>query len=138
MDRATLEQQHPALFAQLQADFTAQATTTATAAGATAERQRIADVRAQTLPGHEALVEQLAFDGKTTGPEAAMAVMAAERVRLAGAAAAHAADAPDPVKHSAAPSDTAKTPAQKAAEAEALAKTKGIGIVAALKELGYA
>lgn len=142
MDRATLEQQHPALFAQLQAEFsatpTAAATATATAAGAAAERQRIADVRAQTLPGHEALVEQLAFDGKTTGSDAAMAVMAAERARIAGAAAAHAADAPNAVQHSAAPSDAAKTPAAKAAEAEALAKTKGIGIVAALKELGYA
>ena len=142
MDRATLEQQHPALFAQLQAEFsanpTAAATATATAAGAAAERQRIADVRAQTLPGHETLVEQLAFDGKTTGSEAAMAVMAAERARIAGAAAAHAADAPNAVQHSAAPSDAAKTPAAKAAEAEALAKTKGIGVVAALKELGYA
>ena len=138
MDRKELELQHPALFAQLQAEISAQVTTTATAAGAVAERQRITDVRAQSLPGHEALVEQLAFDGKTTGPEAAMAVMAAERVRLAGAAAAHAADAPDPVKHSAAPSDTPKTPNQKAAEAEALAKTKGISVIAALKELGYA
>jgi len=134
MDRATLEQQHPALFAQLQAEFSAQAS----AAGAADERQRITDVRAQTLPGHEALVEALAFDSKTTGPEAAMAVMAAERARIAGAAAAHAADAPAAVPHAAAPSDTAKTPAAQAAQAQALAKNKGISVVAALKELGYA
>ena len=142
MDRKELEQQHPALFAQLQAEFTATATTNATAAatvaGAESERQRITDVRAQTLPGHEALVEQLAFDGKTTGPEAAMAVMAAERARIAGAAAAHAADAPAAVPHAAAPADAVKGKDVQAFEATALAKQKGISVVAALKELGYA
>lgn len=131
MDRATLEQQHPALFAQLKAEFsapatpTAEATAAATAAGAAAERQRIADVRAQTLPGHEKLVETLAFDGKTTGPEAAMAVMAAERARVASAAAAHAADAPQAAPHSAAPSDSAPVTA-KALAAAALATHKSI------------
>ena len=47
--------------------------------GATAERQRIQDVRSHSMPGHEALVEALAFDGKTTGPEAAVAVLQAEK-----------------------------------------------------------
>ena len=144
MDRATLEQQHPALFAQLKAEFSATATpgadvtAAATAAGAAAERQRINDVRAQTLPGHEKLVETLAFDGKTTAAEAAMAVMAAERQRVASAAAAHAADAPAAVPHAAAPADAGKTKAEQAAEATALAKQKGISVVTALKELGYA
>jgi signal peptide peptidase SppA len=49
------------------------------AAGATAERQRIQDVEAQALPGHEALIQTLKFDGKTTGAEAASQVLAAER-----------------------------------------------------------
>lgn len=49
------------------------------AEGATAERKRIQDVRAQTLKGHEALIETLAFDGKTTGEQAAVQVLAAER-----------------------------------------------------------
>lgn len=142
MDRATLEQQHPALFAQLQAEIsataTAAATATATAAGAAAERQRISHVRAQALPGHESLIEALAFDGKTTGAEAAMAVLVAERARTASAAAAHAADAPAAVPHASAPSDAALTPQAKAAEASALAKTEGISVVAALKKLGYA
>ena len=142
MDRKELEQQHPALVAQIVADATASATASvtasATAAGAAAELQRIKDVRAQTLPGHEALIETLAFDGKTTGPEAAMAVMAAERARIAGAAAAHAADAPPAAPHAAAPSDAVKTPEVKAAEASALAKKEGITVVAALKKLGYA
>lgn len=133
MDRATLEQQHPALFAQLQAELsasavataTASATATATAAGAAAERARIADVRAQTLPGHEALVETLAFDGKTTGPEAAMAVMAAERARIAGAARAHANDAPAAVPHAAAPADSPVVSAKSIA-ARALASHKSL------------
>lgn len=67
------------------------------AAGAAAERQRIADVRAQSLPGHEALVEQLAFDGKTTGPEAAAAVLKAERDRLGSMASKLKAEAPAPL-----------------------------------------
>lgn len=48
-------------------------------AGAAAERQRIQDVEAQALPGHEALIATLKFDGKTSGPEAAVQVLAAER-----------------------------------------------------------
>jgi len=56
-------------------------------AGAAAERQRIAEVRAQLIPGHEALIESLANDGKTTGPEAAVKVLAAEKeIRKAAAA----------------------------------------------------
>jgi hypothetical protein len=48
-------------------------------AGAAAERQRIIDVRAQLIPGHEALIEEMANDGKTTGPEAAVKILAAEK-----------------------------------------------------------
>jgi hypothetical protein len=44
------------------------------AEGAAGELARVKAVLAQGLPGHEALVQQLAFDGKTTGPEAASAV----------------------------------------------------------------
>lgn len=77
---------YPALVEQIRA--------TAHSAGATAERDRITAVRAQSLPGHEALIDKLAFDGKTTGPEAAVAVLSAVRTATAGAAAAHFADAP--------------------------------------------
>lgn len=89
MDRQTLEAQHPTLLAQLQTEFTA--------AGATAERQRMADVRAQSLPGHEALIERLAADGTTTGAQAAAAVVAAERSARQAHAQAQASDAPAPV-----------------------------------------
>lgn len=49
------------------------------AAGARAERERIQTVEDQLLPGHEDLIAQLKFDGKTSGPEAAAKVLAAER-----------------------------------------------------------
>lgn len=65
--------------------------------GATAEQARVAAVREQSIPGHEALIEQLAADGKTTGPEAAMAVLAAERTSRQAAATARLAEAPKPV-----------------------------------------
>lgn len=73
---------------------------------AAAERARIADVEAQTLPGHEALIERFKADGKTTGPQAAAAVLAAERTKLGNMAAALDADAPAPVPHVAAPQES--------------------------------
>jgi signal peptide peptidase SppA len=81
---------YPALVEQIRATAHSAGLT----AGATAERERITAVRAQSLPGHEALIDKLAFDGKTTGPEAAVAVLSAVRTATAGAAAAHFADAP--------------------------------------------
>ena len=47
--------------------------------GAEAERARIQSVFEQSMPGHEKMVNELAFDGKTTGPEAAVAILGAER-----------------------------------------------------------
>lgn len=46
---------------------------------ATAERDRIKGVFAQAMPGHEAIVEGMAFDGKSTGGDVAMAIVAAEK-----------------------------------------------------------
>ena len=93
MNREELERNHPALVAEIRAEATA----TATAEGATAERARIQAVLDQSMPGHEALVQKLAFDGKTTGPEAAVQVLNAHRAVLKGAASAHFADAPPAV-----------------------------------------
>lgn len=53
----------------------------ARAEGAAAELQRVRDVQAASLPGHEALIATLMFDGKTTGAEAALKVLAAERTK---------------------------------------------------------
>ena len=49
------------------------------AAGIKQETQRIKDVEASLIPGHEALIASLKFDGKTTGPEAAVKVIQAEQ-----------------------------------------------------------
>lgn len=64
-------------------------------AGAIAERDRIKAVRDTSFSGHEALIEKLMFDGKTTGPEAAVQVLKAEQSARASHAANLAADLPD-------------------------------------------
>lgn len=46
---------------------------------AKAERERIQSVFSQSMPGHESLIQTLAFDGKTTGPEAAVQILQAEK-----------------------------------------------------------
>ena len=102
LSRESLERDHAALFAQVRSEFMA--------LGATQERDRIQAVRAQSLPGHEALIDKLAFDGKTSGPEAAAAVLAAERSVRQAAVQAHHRDAPAPAPASAAPSDTQAEP----------------------------
>lgn len=73
------------------------------AEGAVSERDRIAGVRAQIMPGHEALIEELAADGHTSGPEAAVQVIAAERQARTTQAAVRLADAPAPVAFAPAP-----------------------------------
>ncbi|CAN7169509.1 S49 family peptidase [Acidovorax sp. LjRoot118] len=131
--RASFEQDHAPLFAQLRGEFSA--------LGATQERDRIQAVLAlgANLPGHDKLLSTMAFDGKTTAPEASMAVLKAEGDARAAAIKAHEDDAPNPARASATPPDKgAKTKAEQVAEAQAHAKAKGIDLVAALKELGYA
>ncbi|MBN9411346.1 MAG: S49 family peptidase [Burkholderiales bacterium] len=133
LTRASFEQDHAPLFAQLKAEFTT--------LGATQERDRIQAVLAvgAGLPGHEKLLTTLAYDGKTTAAEASVQVLGAERAARAAAAQAHADDAPAAAAPSAAPADKSeKTKQQKVEEAQAYAKEKGIPLVAALKELGYA
>lgn len=113
----TLKTEHADLVAQIEAEareglLTAdQAAEQAAAArdqalidGAAAERQRIADVRAQLIPGHETLIEQLAMDGTTTGPQAAIAIIEAERAARAKQAAAGDAES-NPVVPPARPED---------------------------------
>ena len=94
------------------------------AQGAANERTRIAAVREQAMPGHEALIERLAADGKTTGPEAAMAIVAAERAARSAQAAARAADAPKPVPQEPAPAAEAKPAAKGYDPVQAVAVSK--------------
>lgn len=123
MDMKELKEQHPALAAQIETENAA-AVAAATAAGATAEAARIQGVRATALPGHEKLVETLAFDGKTTPAEAALAVNAAHRASLAAAASAHEKDAPKALPHAAAPSDVLEMSAKDIAK-QAIALANG-------------
>lgn len=111
LTREQLAAQHPELLQALLAE--------GAAAGASAERARIQAVEAQALPGHDALIATLKADGKTTGPEAAAAVLAAERTLRGKAAAQLASDAPQPVAAAAAPVVDAAAQAAAAAQAEA-------------------
>lgn len=104
MNLEELRAAHPDLCAALIAEGQAQGITQGAEQGALAERQRILDVEAQALPGHETLIATLKADGKTTGPMAAVAVLAAERKIAADRGTAVHADAPLPVAHAAAPS----------------------------------
>jgi signal peptide peptidase SppA len=115
----------PALAADLRAE------------GAAAERDRIAAVRAQSMPGHEALIERLAADGTTTGPEAAVQILTAERARRTGHLAALDADAP-PAAPAALPAPDAApsaglTPQQVADRATVIARERRIDVLAAIK-----
>ena len=60
-------------------DDLSQAYETGFAAGRAQEVERIRSIHDMSYPGHEKLIEQLMFDGKTSQGEAAMAVLAAER-----------------------------------------------------------
>lgn len=65
--------------------------------GATAERERILGIEAHALPGHDALINELKADGKTTPDQAAARVLGAEKQKLSGMRQQIAADAPAPV-----------------------------------------
>jgi len=92
MDVTKLKAEHPAVAAALIVE------------GATAERERIQAVHAAAMPGHDDLIAKLAFDGKTTGGEAALQVIAAEKAKKGDKLAALRADAKAAqVTHAAAP-----------------------------------
>jgi signal peptide peptidase SppA len=65
-------------------------------AAAKTERDRILAVEANAMPGHEKLIAELKADGKTTGPEAAQRILAAEKGKLAQVATDLKTDAPKP------------------------------------------
>ena len=105
----------------------ADALAAARAEGAQAERDRIQAVRAQALAGHEELIETLAMDGKTTGEQAAVAILAAEKARVTAAGEARFSKA-EPIAQGAAEGDAAaegekkQAPAAKELAAKARAK----------------
>jgi len=66
--------------------------------GANSERVRILSVMDQSIPGHDDLIHELAFDGKTSGPEAAVKVLQAERVKRESVLSTIKSDAPEPLR----------------------------------------
>ena len=83
--------------------------------GAQAERERIKGIEDLTMPGHEALVQTMKFDGETTPAAAAIKLVQAENAVRLNAAAALKADGIDPVTHVA--TDGAVDPSAKDFEA---------------------
>ncbi len=117
----TLAAEAPELLAAIQIEARAEGNAEGLRAGAEAERARIQAVEGQLIAGHDALIASLKFDGKTTGPEAAVAVLAAEKTLRGNALAKLRADAPDPAAAPAAPDDASAAPKKepKADSAEA-------------------
>lgn len=81
MNLEQLKKEHPELVAQLEQGAVSDATAQIQAEAITTERQRIADVEDQLLPGNEELINKLKADGKTTGAQAAVQVLAAEKAK---------------------------------------------------------
>lgn len=80
MNLDQLEAKHPELVAQIRNGAVTDATAAIQAQAVADENKRRESVRAQLMPGHEDLIASLENDGKTTGPEAAIQVLAAEKV----------------------------------------------------------
>ena len=107
------------------------------AEGAAAENKRVNDVRAMLVPGHEAMIEQLAADGQTTGDAAARAIVLAEQALRADHASLRAAEGIPPLPEAPAPEGLESKPpappaaldprqlASRAREIEAAAHAKG-------------
>jgi len=99
INRTYLNENHPDLVAAIREEGIAEGK----AKGAEEERNRIKSVEEQTIAGHEKLIDQLKYDGKTTGPEAAVKVLNAERTARQGALTDRKADSPPAVPAAAAP-----------------------------------
>lgn len=127
--RESLAAEHPAIADALRAEgrdalandtdallalpAVASAITTARAEGATAERERIQAVEAQGkgMPGFDALIDTLKYDGSTTGPEAAVQLIAANGQRVKTAHRAIVDETPAPLPPAAVDADDANASA---------------------------
>lgn len=93
MDRESILASHPEIAAAFRAE------------GAAAERERILGIEALSMPGNEELIATFKADGTTTPGDAALKIVAADKVRLTNISNKLAADAPAPVNHATAPAD---------------------------------
>lgn len=92
-----LKNQHSGLYEQVKTIGFDEGRTAGLSEGAKIERERIQSVEAQLMPGHEKLIADLKFDGKTTGPEAAVQVLNAHKAILQQAHNTFVEEAPKPV-----------------------------------------
>jgi signal peptide peptidase SppA len=111
MTRELLAADHPDLLAALREEGRMLGHAAGLVEGAARERQRIQDVENQALPGHEALIVALKFDGQTTGSEAALQIVRAEKALADQRIASLRADTPKPLPYDEAPPPaSAKSP----------------------------
>lgn len=97
--RDTIASDYPDIAKALTDDGYAAGLIAGRAQGAEAERNRIQGIEALAMPGHDALIAQLKFDGATTAAEAALQIIAAEKQTRTAMAAKIVADTPPPVPH---------------------------------------
>lgn len=109
MDLETLKKEHPDLVAAIIQEAKQE------------ELARIKAVKDQMVPGHEALIESLAYDGRTTGEMAALAVVKAEKEvrRVASETFEKSANQPVPPSGSTVETDPLKQKWEKSAELRA-------------------
>lgn len=120
INREFLEANHADIVTAIRSEGEARGRELGLAQGAETERDRIRAVEAQSLPGHDALIASLKFDGKTTGPEAAAQVLAAEKAKSARQLKAIEDDAPSLVPAAPAPpgaGDTSHLPMEERCKA---------------------
>lgn len=140
IDLAVLEKDAPELLAQIREAAKAEGFIEGEKEGAANELARIREVQDQVIPGHEDLIAELAFDGKTSGPEAAVKVLQAEKAIRLKAEKDIAADGIAPVEQGLAPDQNeAPDPDKELAEkARELAAKEGIPIAQALRKVAAA
>lgn len=97
--RDTIASDYPDIAKALTDDGYAAGLIAGRAQGAEAERNRIQGIEALAMPGHDALIAQLKFDGATTAAEAALQIIAAEKENRTAMAAKIKLDTPAPVPH---------------------------------------
>jgi len=130
IDRKFLEANHADIVAAIRLEGHQAGHAEGVSAGAAAERTRILAIETASMPGCEALIETLKADGKTTGPEAAAAVLADYKKQNATALGKLKADASAVPNVPATPSSAATGPDAAAAPAKDSAQAFDAAIAA--------
>ena len=94
-----VKKDHPNIAQELINEGIEQGKTLGRTEGAKAETERIKDVLENAMPGHDLLLLDCMLDGKTTGPQAAVRILQAEKAIRTNAATNLQADAIPPVNH---------------------------------------